>query len=164
MSRVLLASCENIEAQEEQDPLPLSESYYVHNTIPLERLLFTSGFAFDEFVPIDRAPYAYPHSNYAMLRKGPLNVFVKYGLNGPSHAHPDIMNIEIAYRDLMISRDLSNAGYRSRLCNEWHRKTLSHTTVVCNGKDIEYTSSGILRYSPELHWKCKLSSLSRVST
>lgn len=135
----------NIEAKAgERTTLPLSESYYVHNKIPLERLLFTCSYDFDQFTPVARQPYAYPDSNFAMLRNKALNVFVKYGLNGPSHAHPDIMNIEIAYSNLMISRDLSNAGYRSRLCNEWHRKTLCHNTVVCNGTDIVSTSAGTL--------------------
>jgi hypothetical protein len=135
----------NIEAGKgERTRLPLSESYYVNNTIPLERLLFTSSFDFATYTLVARKPYAYPDSNFAMIRKGPLNVFCKYGLNGPSHAHPDIMQIEIAYKDLMVSRDLSNAGYRSRLCNEWHRKTLCHNTVVCNGEDIKSTNRGSL--------------------
>lgn len=61
---------------------------------------------------------------------------MKYGLNGRSHAHPDIMNVEVMYKKLRLSRDLSNAGYQSRLCNEWHRKTLAHNTVCWNGTDI----------------------------
>jgi hypothetical protein len=135
----------NIEAHGgERTRLPLSESYYVDNIIPLERLLFTCGFDFGNYERLEGKPYAYPDSNFVMLRNGPLNVFLKYGLNGPSHAHPDIMQVEIAYGDLMVSRDLSNAGYRSRLCNAWHRTTLGHDTVVANGKNIPSTERGTL--------------------
>ncbi len=53
------------------------------------------------------SPIHSPTSNFAMLRNNNWNVFVKYGLNGKSHAHPDIMNIEVMYKDQRISRDLS---------------------------------------------------------
>ena len=71
---------------------------------------------------------------------------MKYGLNGKSHAHPDIMTVEMMYEDHRVSRDLSNAGYRSKLCNEWHRKTLSHNTVCWNGTDITSVSPGECLY------------------
>lgn len=38
--------------------------------------------------------------------------------------------------------DLSNAGYQSRMCNEWHRKTLAHNTVCWNGQDITSVTQG----------------------
>jgi hypothetical protein len=122
--------------------LPLSETYYWNNRIPLERLLFTPEFKLSSFSPVATRSANFPQSSFAMLRAGKVNVFVKYGLNGPSHAHPDIMNIEVAYGNGMVSRDLSNAGYRSRLCNEWHRKTLSHSTVCCDGQDITSCERG----------------------
>ncbi|MCI8889597.1 MAG: hypothetical protein HFG70_16215, partial [Hungatella sp.] len=43
----------------------------------------------------------------------------------------------------------SNAGYQSRLCNEWHRKTLSHNTVCFNGEDITSVSPGECLYYDE---------------
>jgi hypothetical protein len=52
------------------------------------------------------------------------------------------MNIEVMYKKLRLSRDLSNAGYQSRLCNEWHRKTLAHNTVCWNGTDITSVEPG----------------------
>jgi oligo-alginate lyase len=122
--------------------LPLSETYYWDNRIPLERLLFTPEFNLASYSPTFSRSYNFPQSKFAMLRAGKVNVFIKYGLNGPSHAHPDIMNIEVAYGAHMVSRDLSNAGYRSRLCNEWHRKTLSHTTVCCDGLNIPSCERG----------------------
>ena len=122
--------------------LPLSESYYSRNGIPLEWLLFNPDFDFGNRKEIKRSSYDYPVSNFAMLRNGDLEAFIKYGLNGPSHAHPDIMNIEVAYGQAMISRDLSNAGYYSRMCVEWHRMSSSHNTVVVGGQNIPSTNPG----------------------
>jgi hypothetical protein len=122
--------------------LPLSEPYYWDNRIPLEHLLFTSEFDLEAYVPLRRSSSNRPHSNFAILRNGPLNVFVKYGLNGPSHAHPDIMNVEVAYGAWMVSRDLSNAGYRSFMCNHWQRATVSHSTVACGGRNQAATHGG----------------------
>ena len=131
----------------ENDPnprttLPLSEPYYCCGTVCLEQLLFNIDFDYSDYRPVAHVSNTFPTSNFAMLRNNNWNVFVKYGLNGKSHAHPDIMNIEVMYKDQRISRDLSNAGYQSRLCNEWHRKTLSHNTVCWNGQDITSVHPG----------------------
>lgn len=122
--------------------LPLSEPYYCKNKICLEQLLFNLDFDYGKFSPVEQPPYNYLKSNFAMVKDGVWNVFLKYGLNGKSHAHPDIMTIEIMHHNHSVTRDLSNAGYRSKLCNEWHRKTLSHNTVCWNGTDITSVSPG----------------------
>ncbi|MFI3165632.1 MAG: heparinase II/III family protein [Bacillota bacterium] len=128
--------------------LPLSEPFYINNTHSIERLLFNIDFDFTKYTAIERAPKNYEKSNYAMLRNDKFNLFLKYGLNAKSHAHPDIMNIEFTYNDVLVSRDPSNAGYRARLCNEWHRKTMSHNTVICNGVDItSFTPGQCVEYS-----------------
>ncbi len=128
--------------------LPLSDAYYCNKETPLEKLLFNIDYDYTKFEEVKRESKNYPNSNYAILRDNKLNVFLKYGLNAKSHAHPDIMNTEIVYEDTRISRDLSNAGYRARLCNEWHRKTLSHNTVVCDGIDIpSYEMGKCLEFS-----------------
>lgn len=122
--------------------LPLSEPYYCLDAVCLEKLLFNIDFDYEKLTPTPRRSYVFEHSNFAMLRSGPWNVFLKYGLNGRSHAHPDIMTVEMMYRDRRVTRDLSNAGYESRMCNEWHRKTLAHNTVCFNGTDITSVSPG----------------------
>ncbi len=122
--------------------LPLSESIYSKNGMALERLLFNTDFDYSKFTKINRTSYNYQKSNFAMLKNDKLNLFVKYGLNGPSHAHPDVLNIEVAYKDVLISRDISNAGYQSALCNKWHRKTFCHNTVICGGDNITTRSPG----------------------
>lgn len=126
--------------------LPLSEPYYCNNKVCLEQLLFNIDFNYKKFIPVKQLSCNFPKSNYVILRNEHWNAFMKYGLNGKSHAHPDIMNVELVYDGRRISRDLSNAGYRARLCNEWHRKTLSHNTVCCNGADITSVNPGECLY------------------
>lgn len=141
----------NIEnGKEKRGTLPLSESYYVNNEIPLERLLFAYDWDMHHFEPIKRSSMLFGKSNFAMLRQGKFNLFFKYGLNGPSHAHPDILEFELAYGKEMVSRDLSNAGYHSRLCNSWQRKTACHNSVTRDGEDITSREPGtLLSYSPD---------------
>ncbi len=133
--------------QSRRTTLPLSEPYYCLNDHPgnevcLEQLLFNLDFDYSSYHLVPHHSGTFPGSNFAMLRNDNWNVFLKYGLNGKSHAHPDLMNIEIMYRGQRITRDLSNAGYRSKMCNEWHRKTLAHNTVCWNGQDITSVSQG----------------------
>ncbi len=115
--------------------LPLSRPYYFRNEISLERLTLIPTFdpACDKF--IKAKAHNFKNSQFAILRNGCANIFFKYGHNGPSHAHPDKMEIEVMLKDKMLTRDLSNAGYGSDLCNQWHRMSASHSTVVINGKN-----------------------------
>ena len=134
--------------------LPLSKPYYIDNEIAYERLLLNTDFDLNRYTEVVHETKNFPNSNFAILRAGGMNAFVKYGLNGPSHAHPDLINLEIMYKNYRISRDLSNPGYVARLCNEWHKTSLAHNTVIRNGENvlsrnpgntIEYDSTHILR-------------------
>lgn len=130
--------------------LPLSKPYYINNEIAFEQLLLNTDMDIHNYSIIPQKTLNFSMSSFGMIRNENMNVFVKYGLNGPSHAHPDIINIEVMYKDGMISRDISNAGYISLLCNEWHRRSLAHNTVIMNGLDITSRSPGkTLKYSKD---------------
>lgn len=118
----------------ERGSIPLSRPYYYMNDISLEELLFVPGLRERHRDIISCGSVLFPDSYCGMLRKSDVNVFLKYGHNGPSHAHPDKMSIEVMFRNSVFSRDLSNAGYGNRLCNEWHRVSASHNTVVVDGE------------------------------
>ncbi len=134
----------------ERTTLPLSKPYYIDNKIALERLLLNTDLDLNNYQKIIPSAKNFPKSNFATLRNDKFNVFVKYGLNGPSHSHPDIINIEVVYKDYMISRDLSNCGYQAKLCNEWHRTSLAHNVVIKNGENITSTHLGkTLKFSPQ---------------
>ncbi len=129
--------------------LPLSKPYYIDNEIAYERLLLNTDYDFDVYEKVIPVAKNFPKSNFATLRNDNINVFVKYGLNGPSHSHPDLINMEIMYKNRMISRDLSNCGYRAKLCDEWHRTSLAHNVVIRNGENIPSVSPGkTLEFQP----------------
>ncbi|MCM1130874.1 MAG: heparinase II/III-family protein [Roseburia sp.] len=123
-------------------PLPLSKPYYIDNEIAYERLLFNTDLDLTKYNPIPLETKNFIKSNFAILRDGGMNAFVKYGLNGPSHAHPDLIHLEIMYKNYRISRDLSNPGYVARLCSEWHKTSLAHNTVIRNGENVMSTKPG----------------------
>lgn len=127
----------------ERTTLPLSKPYYVDNEIAYERLLLNTDIDLKDYRKVIPVAKNFPKSNFATIRNDKLNVFVKYGLNGPSHSHPDLINIEIAYKDKLISRDLSNPGYRAKLYKEWHKTSLAHNDVVMNGQNITSTHQGV---------------------
>jgi hypothetical protein len=114
--------------------LPLSKPYF-YNNVSLEHLLFNADFDNRSFTKVLSKSNNFKTSYFGILRAGEINVFCKYGLRGSSHAHPDIMNIEIMLGDKPLSRDLSNSGYGAVLCNEWHRMTASHNTVAVDFKN-----------------------------
>lgn len=128
--------------------LPLSQAYYWQNRYSLERLLYAPDVTAWTEAPEPRQSSNFALSNFAIIRQGGVNLFLKYGLNGKSHAHPDIMNVELVLGGQFFSRDLSNAGYQSVMCNAWHRTTLAHNTVVADGQSMPATHPGrCLRFS-----------------
>lgn len=139
----ILTITNNIENSEiKRVPIPLAEPYYFGD-IPLEKLLFNQ----DEnrgFATIARTSYLFADSNFAMLKNDRINLFTKFGHNGASHAHPDKMTFELMVDGKMISRDLSNAGYGAEICNEWHRMSASHNTVVVDGKNHDNVEVGVV--------------------
>ncbi len=129
--------------------LPLSEPYYYDNQIPLTRILYCPEFSdlkSDKAKP--RGSQSFEASNCAILRNDTYNLFFKYGHQTKSHAHPDKMNIEIMVNNQVLTKDLSNSGYASKMCNEWHRKIAAHNTCVINGmpSDIDHPGT-LLEYS-----------------
>ena len=140
----ILPYLKHIEANPAERPrLPLSEPYYYENRIPLERLLFVPNLEeLEERYPEKRKSSNFETYNCATLRNDVFNVFIKYGHQTISHAHPDKMNVEIMVRGKVLTKDLSNSGYVSNMCNGWHRKIASHNTCVVDGKESDMEHPG----------------------
>lgn len=122
--------------------VPLSKPYYFDNDVSFEQLVCVPHVDVENRTAIERKSVCYETSYFAKLKKDDINVFLKYGHASPSHAHPDKMNVEITINNQSLSRDISNTGYASNLCNSWHRKSLSHNTVVVDGQDHEFIVQG----------------------
>lgn len=130
-------------------PLPMSSPVYCGDMC-MEQLLFSRGERAPQPLEMWRTSCLFEASNYAILRRAPVEVFVKYGHRTPSHAHPDKMNLEVTAFGQKISRDLSNCGYAARLCNEFYRTSVSHNTAVLDGISHPTTLPGeCLRYEPD---------------
>ncbi len=128
--------------------LPLSRPYYFENRISLEQMLFNPNLKVNDYTVVKSTSHNFETSFYGILRENGLNIFYKYGHRGRSHAHFDKMNIEVMIGNETLSRDLSNSGYRSRLCNEWQRLSVSHNTVVVDFKNHEsYAGGDVLKYN-----------------
>ncbi len=128
----------------ERGTVPLSKPYYYNNKLSYERFILLPDFVTENREISPQVSKSFKHSNFALLKKDDWNVFLKYGHNGPSHAHPDKMTIEVMLGEAILTKDLSNAGYGSAICNEWHRVTASHNTVVIDGQNHTSTEPGIL--------------------
>ncbi|MFI3206823.1 MAG: heparinase II/III family protein [Clostridia bacterium] len=120
--------------QRKRVEFPLSKPYY-YNDISFERLVCLPDINIMDRKDRLRTSKCFENSYFAMLKNDNINLFMKYGHRGPSHAHPDKMNIEVMIKGQSLSRDLSNTGYASKLCNEWHRQSLSHNTVIADGEN-----------------------------
>ncbi|MDC7223422.1 MAG: heparinase II/III family protein, partial [Spirochaetales bacterium] len=119
----------------ERGTIPLSRPYYFKNQVSLEELLFTPALRYTDLPLVPNLNKLFPASYCGMVGEGDSSIFLKYGHNGPSHAHPDKMTVELILDGTCISRDLSNSGYGNIYCNEWHRVTASHNTVMVNGEN-----------------------------
>ncbi|WP_461207095.1 heparinase II/III domain-containing protein [Clostridium sp. DL1XJH146] len=126
----------------ERHGFPLSKPYYYKNDISLEEFIFTPNARYQNDKVITCDSINFDTSYCGIIKKNDINIFYKYGHNGPSHAHPDKMNIEVVIKGISLSRDLSNSGYGNVLCNEWHRVSASHNTVVVNGNNHTSVSGG----------------------
>jgi len=130
-------------------PTQLADPYYF-NDWPLEKLLFNRENDV-KFKEDKRKSYLFEDSNFAMLRNDKVNLFLKFGHNGPSHAHPDKMTFELTINDVLVTRDLSNAGYGANICNEWHRVSVAHNTIVVDGKNHDNVAPGkVLAFTKNL--------------
>ncbi|WP_058485785.1 heparinase II/III domain-containing protein [Defluviitalea phaphyphila] len=135
----------------ERGQFPLSRPYYYKNDISLEQLILIPEIDPSTAKPVEQVSINFETSNCGIIKQNGINVFYKYGHNGPSHAHPDKMNIEVVIGKYSLSRDLSNSGYGNKLCNEWHRMTPSHNTVVINGENHVSVEPGeCLEFKPNI--------------
>ncbi|MBQ3141818.1 MAG: alginate lyase family protein, partial [Clostridia bacterium] len=110
----------------------------------IQRLIFgIDPVDYDKYQRPQKGSQVWEDTNFSMLRRGDLEVFLKHGLIISSHSHFDIMNIEVASFGEITSYDLSTNGYGSFLFN-WQQGTLSHFTVMTDIRNIPKKSRGEL--------------------
>jgi hypothetical protein len=70
-----------------------------------------------------------------LLRFGNETVVLKYGPHGGGHGHPDKLSFSIHDGEHEILTDMGTSAYGVPDYKEWYHKTISHSTVVVDGKD-----------------------------
>lgn len=123
-----------------QADLPMGGPVTV-GAVSLEHLLYGTDIA-PQNSALFNTNCHFPASNYAMLRNDVAEIFVKYGHQSPSHAHPDKMNLEVHALGEIITSDPSNCGYAAPLCGAYYRRTHAHNTVMLDGLDHPTTVPG----------------------
>jgi len=102
----------------------------------VERLLFNKGYESDKLPNFGSNNFE--DSYEAILKNDISEVFIKTGIKTISHAHPDVMTIEMCFYGDLVSTDLSSNGYGSTIFSEWQNKTISHNTVCIDMQDQKY--------------------------
>lgn len=105
-----------------------------------ERLLFNPGYE-DKGLP-QFGSQNNPDSYTAILKNGISEVFLKTGVKTISHAHPDVMTMEMCFYGDVVSEDLGSNGYSTKIFQEWQHKTLSHNTIILDKMDQKYEPVG----------------------
>lgn len=79
--------------------------------------------------------YSYDESGFCLLRSGNRTVVLKFGGEGIGHGHPDKLSITIHDGVKELISDFGTSGYSTPDYLKWYKHTLSHNTVVVDGKD-----------------------------
>ena len=78
--------------------------------------------------------------NVAILRSvgdNGIHVAMDYGPHGGSHGHPDALNLVIHANGRLQAPDFGNGGtYALKEWREWYKQTVSHNTIVPDGKSL----------------------------
>ncbi len=125
--------------------LPLCEPIYIRNKSIYYYIFNDKKNKQNEILNSDKKSIIYRDSGFALLKNKYYNLFFKFAHKSQSHAHFDLLNIELTIKDRVILRDLSNPGYGSKLYDSWFKKSLSHNTVIVGGKDQNYTENSIIK-------------------
>ncbi len=112
-----------------------------NKSITLDEILYGVEYEDADSLP-DFGSQNFEDSFCAMLKNDTSELFIKTGIKDICHSHPDVMTIEMAFYDDLISKDIGSAGYSSEIFATWHRKTIAHNTVIVGKEDQRYTPEG----------------------
>lgn len=122
----------------------------------LETLLYGVDVGTPE--PFTLGSAVFPHAGYVVLRsgdlgEGPINehipqnyVALDYGPHGGGHGHPDKLGFVLYGRGKLLAEDPGCIAYGNPAHSGWFRQTISHNTVVVNGKS-QKPCTGTLQFA-----------------
>lgn len=83
-------------------------------------------------------------SRFALLKKGPWQVFFHYGQLNRSHSQAEALNWSASYEGIMLTEDYGTVGYGSPLASGYFRKGLAHNVPLINGNGQQSWNQGEL--------------------
>lgn len=89
-------------------------------------------------------------TRFALLKKGPWQVFFHYGQITGSHAQSEALNWSASFGGTDISHDPGNTGYGSRIYRDYFSRGLNHNVPLVDGQGQRSWNQGrLLRFDPE---------------
>lgn len=73
-------------------------------------------------------------SGIAILRKGKVNAYLKFGPYGGGHDHNDRLNLILYHEGHVVVPDLGTSGYGIPLNGQWFRSAAAHNLLIVDGK------------------------------
>ncbi|AHF89122.1 heparinase [Opitutaceae bacterium TAV5] len=89
----------------------------------------------DDFPPV--VSQRMDGSRFALLKKGPWQVFFHYGQLARSHAQAEALNWSASFDGVDVTHDPGTVGYASPLHREYFTKGLNHNVPLINGNGQE---------------------------
>lgn len=123
----------------------LAKSYSRKQRLDPEALL--NGQAIEpDSTPLVQKSFSYNTSGFSVLRDGKNTLVFKFGGEGIGHGHPDKLSFTIHNGDKEVISDFGTSGYMTPDYLGWYKRTLSHNTVVVDGKDQKKSTGRLLRF------------------
>lgn len=141
-----------IAATKFQDPVlrkVLCTAYHTKKRLDPESLLCGEDLNGNGDGKLLQDSYTYGKSGFCMLRSGVNTVALKFGGEGIGHGHPDKLSITIHNGDRELISDFGTSGYGTPDYLQWYKRSVSHNTVVVDGKDQRKSSGELLIFKPD---------------
>ncbi len=102
--------------------------------------------------PPQPATRLFEASGYVVLRHGTgvpdeRWLLLKFGPHGGGHGHPDKLSLDLHAFGRRLSPDLGTPGYGIPLNHTWYRHTLSHNTVLLDGRSQPPAAGALVRFA-----------------
>ncbi|MGQ9729848.1 MAG: heparinase II/III domain-containing protein [Candidatus Zipacnadales bacterium] len=122
----------------------------------LERLLYGAELGVAEHSTLSST--VFPAAGYVILRSGALGetaanryipenyVALDYGPHGGGHGHPDKLGFVLYGKGTLLAEDPGSIAYGNPAHGGWFRQTLSHNTIVVDGKS-QQPCTGMLQFA-----------------